>query len=1052
MQFGLKNRLKLISLLPISILFSITSYYVYSSYNDYEAAKQLHVRLDQNKYINEIIGNVARERGMSAMYLGDTTENVLQSLHEQRKVVDEKITRYLEHAKKEQITDTNQKYKKKLNSNIDDLLLSVAKIRSIRPLVDEKKVEFNEMFISTYTQSQKKFIQLLERITNKEVDKEINELYSLYISMVNAKEASGIERGYISYILSRSTPLSSEDLNRWISIIGMADAINYERIQNEELVNKLNAIFQATQSKELFEDINSERTGIISVANSAKYDITSGVWFTMLSEKINIISNAENLLLETMDKRATEIKNSSLQILIIVFSIWIISIILALLGYLLSSAITKNIRHLENVLKKVAKDYDSGERKINLQTSEGTNLAYQLLEEIIEQTKKDKTFAQETSEAKSMFLANMSHEIRTPLNGIVGFTELLKDSGLKDEQIEFVDIIEKSSDNLLEIINNILDLSKIESNKLEIENIVFSPILEFESAIEVYAVRASEKNINLGCFIDPHLEFPLKGDPTKLKEVIINLLSNAIKFTNSGGFVNVNIRKINSDTTDKTRVKFEVQDSGIGVTGEQKSKIFEAFSQADTSITRKYGGTGLGLTISSNFVELMGGKLDLESQIGDGTTFFFTLDFENLETPGGGSQNSLNNLNALIFGDLIKMKKQDKNLREYLDYLGVGYNTFKNINKVELLEKDIHHDVIFVDYDYVDDNELFKLTKLPQKVIVLTKSNLIKKVDSLGFDIFKTLYEPLHYSKLKHTLENYIILSASGELAKKVSRKKFDIGRSKFVANVLVAEDNVINQKLIKRTLEDLGLSVTLANNGLDAFQKRKDGNFDIIFMDVQMPFLDGVEATAEILEWEEDYKVHHVPIVALTANALKGDRERFISAGLDDYTTKPLVRAEIISVLNRFLAERIVEIEESKEVFQEALTENIGHQITPKYRADILIAKKSAFEARLYTKIIETIDGLTYEVASSLVNFEELIDNYSYKVVLFDKEYTGLDIAKVSSSIKKLCDKNGLSSHVVLIDDSIQKDSSKHIAHVDEIISNKVNKDLLKSLLTKYI
>ncbi|MDP2893450.1 MAG: hybrid sensor histidine kinase/response regulator, partial [Sulfurimonas sp.] len=184
--------------------------------------------------------------------------------------------------------------------------------------------------------------------------------------------------------------------------------------------------------------------------------------------------------------------------------------------------------------------------------------------------------------------------------------------------------------------------------------------------------------------------------------------------------------------------------------------------------------------------------------------------------------------------------------------------------------------------------------------------------------------------------------------------------------------------------------------------------------------------------------------------------RERFISAGLDDYTTKPLVRAEIIFVLNRFLEERIVEIDESKEVFQKAVLKkpvnSVEHPIIPRYKADILIAKKSAFEARLYTKIIDTIDGLTYEVASSLVDFQELIDNYSYKVVLFDKEYTDLDIEKVSSSIKKLCDKNGLSSHLILVDDSIQKDNSKHIANVDEIISNKVNKDLLKSLFTKYI
>ncbi|MDQ1244202.1 MAG: hypothetical protein QG565_542, partial [Campylobacterota bacterium] len=283
------------------------------------------------------------------------------------------------------------------------------------------------------------------------------------------------------------------------------------------------------------------------------------------------------------------------------------------------------------------------------------------------------------------------------------------------------------------------------------------------------------------------------------------------------------------------------------------------------------------------------------------------------------------------------------------------------------------------------------------------------------------------------------------------------------VANVLVAEDNIINQKLIQRTLEDLGLTVTIANNGLDAFQKRKDGKFDLIFMDIQMPFLDGVEATAEILEWEHDYNQPHTPIVALTANALKGDREKFLAAGLDEYTTKPLVRTEIISVLNNFLADYIVEANDTpkaeahetqnmsvQDVLVEKLTEAQEHA-TPEYRADILIAKKSAFETRLYTKVIEAMGGLTYEIASSLIDFQELINNYSYKVVLFDKEYSDLDVQEIASSIRKQSLSNGLESHVVLVDDSIQKNSSQHVEHVDEIIDNVVNRDLLKSLFTKY-
>ncbi|PLY12225.1 MAG: hybrid sensor histidine kinase/response regulator, partial [Sulfurimonas sp.] len=657
----------------------------------------------------------------------------------------------------------------------------------------------------------------------------------------------------------------------------------------------------------------------------------------------------------------------------------------------------------------------------------------------------DKVSAQEASEAKSMFLANMSHEIRTPLNGIVGFTELLKDSGLGEEQKEFVDIIEKSSENLLEIINNILDLSKIESNKLEIENIAFDPIVEFENAVEVYAVRASEKNIDLGCFIDPRLESPLKCDPTKLKEVLINLLSNAIKFTNNNGFININIRKIKSDEADKTRVKFEIQDSGIGIADEQKSRIFEAFSQADTSITRKYGGTGLGLTISSSFIDLMSGKLDLESKPEKGTTFFFTLDFEEIETLSKSFQDRFNDLNAIILESSHKTKNQDNYLKEYLDYFGVKYAVVKEMHKIKSLLENKNYDLLFVDYDYIDKETLAKIATLAPKLVVLTKSNIMKQIDTFGFDIFKILYEPLHSSKIKQILLNYISLNKSTQDSKKQSGKNFALSKPKFAANVLVAEDNIINQKLIKRTLEDLGLNVNVANNGLEAFQKRKDEDFDIIFMDIQMPVLDGIEATTEILKWEEDYKQAHVPIVALTANALKGDREKFLSAGLDEYTTKPLIRLEIVSILNKFLADHIVRDTNLP-------NKSVKLHIKPKYKADVLIAKKSDFETKLYTKIVETIEGITYEVASSPVNFKELIENYSYKIVLFDKEYDTLDIETISSVIKKRSASNGLDSIIVLIDESNQKETLTYKKYVDEVIKNVINRDLLKSLFIKYI
>ena len=717
MQLGLKNRLRLISLFPIIILFSLTSYYLYDSYKSYQSAEFLHDKLSENRYLNDVVGNVARERGMTAMYLGNPSKNIFKSLQEQRKVVDTKVDAYLDHTRNNTALHDHSKGEDNCLGcqNTHSIEASMLRINEARKLVDEKKIEFREVFTNVYSDVQRISISQLEQITNNQTDQEINELYSIYISMVNAKEASGIERGYMSYVISRSTELEEEDLNKWISVIGQADAISYRTLHNKELLGELDALFKNEDAAELFQDINTERTAIISASADGKYDISSGVWFTMHSEKINIISNAEDSLLNQMDKRAITVQEDALQFLSITLSVWLISLILATLGYFLSNEITRNIKNLEDVLKRVAEDTSSEEDEdtiINLHTADGTAEAYSLLEKIIEQTREDKESAQEASEAKSMFLANMSHEIRTPLNGIVGFTELLKDTGLEEEQSEFVEIIEKSSENLLEIINNILDLSKIESNKLEIEDIVFNPIDEFESAVEVYAVRASEKHIDLGCFIDPILEHPLKGDPTKIKEVVINLLSNAVKFTSSAGSINVDIRVVESSQEGKTRVRFEVQDSGIGVTSEQKSKIFEAFSQADTSITRKYGGTGLGLTISSRFIELMGGQLDLHSEPGSGTTFFFTIDFEEVETLNESSKGSYSSLNALVLENDHKTKRQETYLREYLDFYGVSYTTFKDINELETLQRQVSYDLVFVDYDYSAEKRVSRLWKL----------------------------------------------------------------------------------------------------------------------------------------------------------------------------------------------------------------------------------------------------------------------------------------------------------------------------------------------------
>jgi signal transduction histidine kinase/DNA-binding response OmpR family regulator len=1079
MQLGLKNRLKLISLFPIIILISITSYFLYNSYGNYQAAQLLQDKLSINKELNELINSISRERGMTIMYLGNNSQTTLNALNKQRKIVDIKKSLFLENLTSNPL----------LNKKVKKIKESLRELKVIRALVDQGKATFEDIYAKSYRKIQTKGIQELEAITFDQLDALINEYASTYIAMVRANGATADERDFIAYALARSAKLNETQINKWISLIAKADIADYDTLQDKKTVQQLNQLFKNEDTQELLDDINSERASILTAAATGVYQTDTTTWFTMLSKKSNLLTTAENKLLSAMDERAISVKTEALQFLSISLTIWLISIILAILGYLLSNEITRNIKNLEEVLKKVAHDTQSAtniDENINLHTAEGTAEAYALLEHIIEQTKKDKEAALEANEAKSMFLANMSHEIRTPLNGIVGFTELLKDTGLKEEQTEFVDIIEKSSENLLEIINNILDLSKIESNKLEIEDIVFHPIDEFESAVEVYAVRASEKHIDLACFIDPSLEQPLKGDPTKIKEVLINLLSNAVKFTSSSGSINVDIRKLESDQIGVTKIRFEVQDSGIGVTSEQKAKIFEAFSQADTSITRKYGGTGLGLTISARFIELMGGQLDLHSEPGEGTTFFFTLDFEEIEAKKESLYHAFENINALILESQHKTKRQDKYLLEYLRYYGVNYATFKDFSEFENLQRQVGYDLLFVDYEYANEEELQKYSQTPQELVLLTKSYFMRKIDSMALDIFKTIYEPLNTTKLIGALENYNNEEFKEQKAKRAKRKKFNAESSKFKAKVLVAEDNIINQKLIKRTLEDLGLSVDIASNGLEAFQKRKDGEYNLIFMDIQMPFLDGVEATKEILEYEEVYNKKHIPIIALTANALKGDRERFLNEGLDEYTTKPLVRAEIVTLLNRFLADYIVDendeavvekdvieagetIETKKQkpyedipaididetqLDQESANDNeiANSEEKHNYSADVLVVKKSPFERKLFTKLLDSL-GYSFESVSSADELEEKVKEGAYKIIFFDKDSISKEIVDFANYIRSLTKEKSLETKLIFLKDAlVSKLNEEDAQSVDEVVETIVDRKLLQDVIEKYI
>ena len=684
--------------------------------------------------------------------------------------------------------------------------------------------------------------------------------------------------------------------------------------------------------------------------------------------------------------------------------LWILSIIFLSYSRRSSRIVESNAGGLEKIITRAIRDTEEGDLPaeilklkdtIDLGTDKGMDDAYIILEALIQTAKTDKASAMEANEAKSLFLANMSHEIRTPMNGIIGFTELLKNTNVNDEQKEFVSIIEKSSENLLSIINNILDLSKIESKNIEIESNIFSTDQQLEGTIETFSTTAAEKNINLSYYCDPTIGQQLKGDSIKLTEVLTNLLNNAIKFTNYGGDVTLHIEK-ESKIRGKSIIHFTVEDTGIGMTKQQLSKIFQAFSQADLDTTRKYGGTGLGLTISKQYVELMGGELKVTSEKDQGSIFSFSIPLEEIPSPTPSLQNKFTNFTLYTYA-LNKRASQDIYLRKYLEYYGATSSSFhaiSDLNNLISLDNNDHY-MILLDADDIDDTILHALESIDKSKLIVMASIASRNVATkLSLQRENILYKPLVPSKLE-----YMIKTQTDQIEKDLqTHKEVMSTKSTFNGNILVVEDNLINQKLAVSILEGAGLNVEVANNGLEGYEKRKNGNFDLVFMDIQMPIMDGIEATHKILEYEKDEKQKHVPIVALTANALQGDRERFLAEGLDEYISKPIKMTELLYILNKFIPERhTIELTEtsnkkatsdtSSQNKEKEKTESVSTENTSVKHKKILIAKQSTLSSKILSKMIDVL-GYEYDIVPDKDTFMQQIGKENYLAVFTDEAF----------------------------------------------------------------
>jgi len=879
----------LIILLPLTLLVAASAYFAYDSWFKYQNNTALNAELSNAKLLKSLEHSVLNE--IVCVATMSQHKNLMAKVcTPTKKTTDAVMNQILD-----QKEDVSLYKLEKIIFNIRNTIEDRGTV-AVEKLVNGNLDKEMNTFIQKYTDKLKSHSYSMDK----------KEYLRLYSDISDISYATESEKALVSYYLSLHKPIPAKNLIYWDKMITQSQIPESNGEHISILHEDIESILKSKDFQSTLRGIEDIRLDIMSNTTSGKYKSSVATWVSFLNKKQKVLTHTETILLDSiLSNVVKELKESKITLIISLVALLLSMLALLFLIRSWSKEASKK-KLLDDLVGKISQiSSDDSALKVT-DSTESYKLAYDYIGTNYESLHEKTTTIEIENKTNTAFLNNLTYEIRTPLNGISGYTKLLKETPLNIEQNDFLSIIENNFEDLDTILGKISNENMQPHQKLEVDNIVFDIVKKMESSVETFSIKADQKDIVLGLYIDPLLGHKVKGDGTKLSQIITNLIDNALDSSNAYDTIDISIEKLHNDEHSVT-IKFSVTDQGIGYNEDELNQIKRAFSNMEmidaiSNIDMK------NLGISEKIIKRMGGKLEVSSEKGEGSTFFFILTFEkdNAQTHTKMYPTFEGMKIGLALPNKNIERQIDKNLESYVKHLKGEFEIydyemlFENEKKVSL------PDLMFVYHNYARlEGELEEFLKLPSKIALITSGSLRARINLEKYHFSSIVYAPITMSKI-------VKIFAESKLDKSLLEKESVVENNVNIDEVsefnnlhaLVAEDNKISQKIIVNILEKFGIEVTLASDGKEAFALQKDNHFNIIFLDLDIPIMDGTETTSKILYHEGINQKVHTPIIALTNDIKVKEEDLCMKSGMDDCLVKPIDEDKVYKLVQKYCIE----------------------------------------------------------------------------------------------------------------------------------------------------